>query len=678
MVDKKPRIYVVFAVFILVCAVFVLQLVKLQLIDGEEYAERSRNSVITKTTVKAPRGDILDRYCSPIVQSETVMTVEIDRSSVKSLNTQIGDLIKIFEKTGDSYYDTFPISKTEPYIFDETFLESTSKVNAFNKYLSAKKIDTNLTAADTITELIDYYKLEDLPIEDAVKIVAVRYEMEARGSSNYYNFASEISIETATVIKENGEDMPGIYINVEPVRTYTEEYFASHIIGNVGIIYAEEYETLKSEGYSYDDYVGKDGIEKYAESYLRGTNGYRYTARDATGSVVDVIEDVAAVPGNDVILTISKDMQKVTEQSLEKIVAMLKEQNGEEAATSATAIFMDINTAEVLSMASYPTYNLETYNQDFNYYTSSGLKPYVNRAISGLFPPGSTFKTIVAVAALEEGIIAPDTVFLCEGKYTYYDTYQPSCYLYSQYGLTHGKITVKEALMKSCNCFFFDVGRQLTIENITEYGKLLGFGEKTGIDLYGESKGILASRENREASGEQWQYGETLMAAIGQSDNTVTPIQLVNAIATIANGGTRYKPHIIKAVRDRDSGELIMETEIEVLEQIDLKSSTVDAIIEGLRLNVVEGGSAYDGFKDFDVVSVGVKTGTAEVTNGLPTALLVGVAPIENPQVAFVVVTENGGTNAAAINAELVKDVLSYYFRADNSDETTPAGQLIQ
>ena len=678
MVNKKPRIYIIFAVSILICSIFVLQLVKLQLIDGESYAERSRNSVITKTSVKAPRGDILDRYCSPIVQSETVMTVEIDKSTVSSLNSEIKKLIEIFESTGDTYYDSFPISKNEPYIYDESFLASSSKVTAFNKYLSAKKIDTNLNAEDTARALIKYYKLTALPVDEALKTVAVRYEMESRGSPIYYVFASDISIETATIIKEHSEDLPGIYINVEPVRTYSEEYFASHIIGNIGLISAEEYDSLKSEGYSYNDYIGKDGIEKYAESYLRGTNGYRYTVRDSTGSVVDVIEDIEAIPGNDVILTISKPMQMVTEQSLEKIVEMLKEQNGEEAATSATAIFMDINTAEILSMASYPTYNLSTYNQDFDYYTSSGLKPYVNRAISGLFPPGSTFKTVVSVAALEEGIITPDTIFNCEGIYTYYETFQPSCFSYSEYGITHGEITVKEALMKSCNCFFFDVGRQLTIENITKYGKLLGFGEKTNIDLYGESKGVLASRENREASGEQWQYGETLLAAIGQSDNTVTPLQLVNAIATIANGGTRYKPHIIKAVRNRENGELIMETEIEVVEQIDLKSSTVATIIEGLRLNVVQGGSAYEGFKDFDVVSVGVKTGTAEVSNGLPTALMVGVAPIENPQIAFVVVTENGGTNAASINAELVKDVLVYYFEADTHTDMNSAGELIQ
>lgn len=678
MVKKKARIYIVFIVFVVICAIFVLQLAKLQLINGEDYAEKSKNSVITKTVIKGARGDILDRFCSPIVQSETAMIVEIDKNSVKDLNAKILYLINIFESTEDTYYDTFPISKKEPYIYDENYLTNQSKITTFKKYLSSKKIDTDLTASDTLSELIKYYKLTNFAEEDAVKIIAVRYEMEIRGGTSYYTFANDISVETATIIKENGEDLSGIYINVEPVRTYTEEYFASHIIGNVGIIYAEEYETLKDQGYSYNDYVGKDGIEKYAESYLRGLNGYRYTTRDTTGSVVDIIEDIPAEPGNDVILTISKDIQLVTEESLEKIVALLKEQNGEEAATSATAIFMDINTGEILSMGSYPTYNLGTYNEDFNYYTQSGLKPYVNRAISGLFPPGSTFKTIVAVAALEEEIITPNQIFCCEGKYSYYETYQPSCYLYSQYGLTHGNITVKEALMKSCNCFFFDIGRQLTIENITKYGKMFGFGEKTGIDLYGESKGILASRENRENAGEQWQYGETLMAAIGQSDNTVTPIQLVNAIATIANGGTRYRPHIIKAVRNRDSGELITETEIEVLEQIDLKSSTVEAVIEGLRLNVVEGGSAYDGFKDFDIVSIGVKTGTAEVSNGLPTALMVGVAPIDNPQIAFVVVTENGGTNAAAINAELVKDVLSFYFKSELDNKIDSIGSLIQ
>ncbi|MBQ2881633.1 MAG: hypothetical protein IJE40_05145, partial [Clostridia bacterium] len=233
MVEKKPRIYVVFAVFILVCAVFVLQLIKLQLIDGADYAVRSRNSVITKTTVKAPRGDILDRYCAPIVQSETVMTVEIDKSIVTALNSEISALIKIFENTGDSYYDSFPISKTEPYIFDESFLSSSSKVKSFNKYLSAKKIDTNLNAEETALALIKYYKLSGLPMEEALKTVAVRYEMESRGSSNYYIFASDISIESATIIKENSEELPGIYINVEPVRTYSEEYFASHIIGNV-------------------------------------------------------------------------------------------------------------------------------------------------------------------------------------------------------------------------------------------------------------------------------------------------------------------------------------------------------------------------------------------------------------------------------------------------------------
>lgn len=678
MSDRKTRVFVLLAVFLLICAVFVFQLVRLQLIDGEAYATQSRNSVLTKSVVKAARGDILDRYCSPIVESETVMTVEINRQATTSLNKEIDALIKIFENYGDDYYDTFPISKTQPYIFDETFLSSSVKTAAFAKYLTSKKIDSNLTAADAVTALIKYYKLTSYLEAEAVKILAVRYEIEARGSPTYYTFASDVSIESATTIKENSDELPGIYIDVEPIRTYTQPYFASHIIGHVGVIYSDEYETLKSQGYSYDDYVGKDGVEKYAESYLRGTNGYKYTERDSTGSVVGIIEDVEALPGDDVILTIDKKMQMITEQSLEKVVQMLREQNGEEAATSATAIFMDINSGEILSMASNPTYNLATYNLDFDYYAQSGLKPYMNRAISGLFPPGSTFKMVTAVAGLEEGIITPDTIIECKGIYKYYNDYQPSCYAFSKYGIVHGKINVEQALMKSCNYFFFDVGRQLTIEKLSKYGALLGFGQKTGIDLYGESKGILASRENREANGGTWQYGETLLAAIGQSDNTVTPLQLVNCVATIANGGTRYKPHIIKAVRDHTTGELIMETETEILEKLDLKSSTINAVMEGLHLNVTEGGSAYDGFKDFDVVTLGVKTGTAEMPSGLPTALLVGVAPIDNPQIAFVVITENGGLNAAAINAEVVKDVLTYYFETDNSVETPETGVIIK
>ena len=659
MVEKKGRLIVIIVLFLCVCAVFTLQLIKLQLVDGEKYASQSQNSVITRTVVKGPRGDILDRYCRPIVQNSSAMSVEFNNSLITNVNATINTLITVFERYGEDYIDTFPISKTEPFIFSDTYTGSTSLQSSFSSYLSKKRINSNQTASDIIAALVKYYKLTDYPIERARDIIAVRYEMERRSSAYFFTFAEKISIETATAVREMADELPGVSITVEPVRSYTYENFASHTIGYIGRIYAEEYEALSGQGYALDDYIGKEGIEKVAEEYLRGTNGYKFAQTDKTGNVINIIEDIDPKVGNDVILTLDIDMQLILEASLEKIIYKLREQNGEEAAVSGAAIFMDISNAEILSIATYPTYNLATYNLDFNTLSQDPGKPYVNRAISGLFPPGSTYKMVAAVAGLEEGVVTEKTTYNCTGYYTYYDTYHLSCFGY----IAHHNVTVREALMRSCNGYFADVGRLLTIDTLSHYGSLFGFGQKTGIELTGESSGVLASREYLQERGETWQAADTLLTAIGQSYTTATPLQLVNYMATIANGGTRYKPYIIKSVRDSETGELIMETSPQILEKIDIKSSTVTAIMEGLTMaTTVQGGSSYAAFQDFDLVSVAVKTGTAEMPSGIPTALMLGVAPAESPQIAFVVVTENGGLNAAPINAELVKDVLSYYF----------------
>lgn len=662
MVEKPSRIIVILAIFLLIMGIFVLQLIKLQLIDGEEYLESSRNSVITKTKVKASRGEILDRYCSPIVQNASVMTVEFNRSIIKDLNETINSVIDIFEKHGEEYTDNFPISESEPYIYYESYLASTSKVSAFSTWLKNKKIDTNITAEDALNALIKYYKLSNYSVERARDIIAVRYEIETNSSGYFYTFAQDVGLETVTEIKERSSDLAGVTVEMESKRSYVNERFASHIIGYIGKISAEEYENLKSEGYSINDTVGKEGIEKIAEDWLRGTDGYKYAQTDKSGNVIDIIEDVEPIAGKDVILTISTDMQKITEDGLAQIIAKLKEQNGEDAATSGAAIFMDIHTGEILSMASYPTYNLATYNEDFSVLSKDPGKPYVNRAISGLFPPGSTYKMVTGVAGLEEEIITQKTSYKCSGYYTYYETYQPSCFAYT----AHGDVNILTALKKSCNGFFFDVGRLLTIDKLSYYGSLFGFGQKTGIELPGESKGVLASKEYLESLGETWQAADTILTAIGQSYTTATPLQLVNYIATIANGGTRYKPYIIKAVRNRTTGEIESETEPTVLAELNLKQSTVDAILLGMKMAAMEpGGSAYSGFEDFKITTIAVKTGTAETT-GIPTSLMIGVAPAEDPEIAFAIVIEHGGLSASPINAELVKDVLSYYFSKED------------
>lgn len=674
MKKRFGRAIAVSAVFLAVCSAFVLRLVDLQIINGEEYLEKSMNRVVTKSTVKAARGEILDRNCRPIVQNKRVFTIEFNLSSISDMNKTIDKMITIFEESGQTYKNTFPISLSAPYVYSEDFLTSESSVAEFEKFLSGRKIKYG--AADEVVEgLIKYYGLGDYPKERAVKIAAVRYDISLHSSGSYYTFATNISIETVTAVKENIEDIYGVYIEEEPVRVYTEENFASHIIGYVGMISSSEYSELKSDGYAMDDYVGKDGIERIMESYLRGENGYKYAVRDITGSTTDIIENVEPKAGNDVILTIDKNLQLIVEDSLDTVIDKIKEINGEEAANSASAVFLEVGTGDVLAMASAPTFNLATFYEDYSTLSKDGSgNPYMNRAISGTFAPGSTFKMVSAIATLESGIISPTYTYRCTGAYDYYRDITFACFN----SRAHGTENVAVALQKSCNIFFFDAVRRLGIDEFNKYGKLLGFGEKTGIDLYGESKGILAGNEYRQNTGQPlMKPGEVLLAAIGQSDNTVTPLQLANYVATIANGGVRMVPHVVKSVRNRDTGEVILETSPEVAADMELKQSTIDVVTEGMKMVAQSGGGLYSAFKDYTITTVAVKTGTAEVSGGLPNALVVGFAPAENPQVAFAVVIENGGINVAPVISEVIKNGLSYYFSNMNSlDSVSPEGEI--
>ncbi|PWM46006.1 MAG: hypothetical protein DBX47_03075 [Clostridiales bacterium] len=667
---KIVRPIIILVIFFIICTLFVFRLVKLQLIDGESYRAQSEQSVVTTTVVKASRGDILDRFCRPLVQNTKTLTVIINRGAVESFNQTIYRLIKVFDSCNEEYINTFPISVTAPY----NYLDYVTPSDKFKKYLSDKNISADLSPAEIMEKLTAYYNLELFDDAYKGKIISVRYEAELRTSKNMFVFAEDVGTTASTIIKENSKKLEGVYLDVEPTRVYTHEYFASHILGTVGRIYAEEYDELASQGYLMDDFVGKSGIEKYCEQYLRGTNGQQSTVRDSSGTITDIIQSVEAKPGNDVILTLDTYMQSIVENGFEKLVAEYKKLNGEEAAKSAAAVFLEVDSGEVLAMGSWPTYNLATYNQDFATLSKDPGKPFVNRAIAGLFSEGSTFKMVTAIAGLETGVINKHSSRICTGVYTYFPTYQPSCFNRK----AHGRVTVESALQKSCNVFFFDVGRLVGIDTLNEYAKMLGFGQKTGIELTGEANGTVAGRADREAQGLRWEEGETLLAAVGQTDNTATPLQLANYVATIAAGGKKHTPHIVKAVRDRETGEIIMETSKEFVD-LGISPETIKTVTEGMKLVAEEGGSAYSGFKDFAYCKVAVKTGTAEVSNGLPGSLLVGFAPADNPKIAFAVVVENGGASTTKINAEFVKDVLSYYFSGYNkSTDNSPEGELLR
>lgn len=676
------RLMAITVLLLVVASVFVVRLVKLQLIDGKDYYEKSKNSVATKTVVKAARGDILDRNCEPFVQSVSSLNVVITRSESEDLNKTIKYLIDIFKKSGDKYETSFPIvygNGNFSYVPDYT--SSDSRVKTFEDYrINTLKTDNDLTKI--MNAVIERYKLEEYSIEEATEIASVRYEIETASQGAEFVFANNVSTKTSTMIEENKSYLKGVSLENGFTRSYTEDGIASHILGTVGKIYADEYETLMAQGYSPNDYVGKDGIEKVCEVYLRGTDGYRYTINDESGTVVDVVDELAeeeglaslkAKAGYDVILTLDRPMQVLTEKGLEKLLYDCRERNGQDSATAATVIFMDPNSGEIFSMANYPTFNASTFNQDYASLAANENKPLLNRAISGLYAPGSTFKMVTAVTALEEKVISKFSTFTCTGIYTYYDDYQPSCFNRK----AHGEVDVITALKQSCNNFFFDVGRRSGIDTLNEYAYKFGFGRKTGIELLGEANGIVAGREYRESIGKIWEDGETLLAAIGQSDNAVTPIQLVNYVATIGNGGKFYTPHVIQSVRDRDKGETIVMTENKY-KDLGISKDTLNTVVDGMVEVAQTGGSAGSGFSDYTLTSIAVKTGTAEVAGKKATSLLVGFAPAKNPEIAFVLIVEQAGTGTTYLNAQYVTKILEYYF-SDRLDfeSVKEGGQII-
>ena len=666
---KKSRIAILALLFTSVLAVFILRLVKLQLMDGEYYRTQSLARVVTKTVEESARGEILDRYGLPLVQNQTVLTVNLDLNICKDVNRTLAAMIEVFDGNSHEYTDRLPISKTEPYIYTESEMPAKLK-----EFLEKRKVDPTLTAEEALAKLISYYGLEEYSPSMARAVIGVRYSMFLSGSPAIYPFSTGVSMEVITALKEREEEMVGVDISIGYTRSYAEEHFASHILGYLGPISASEYEARREKGYALTDTIGKDGIEKICEDLLRGTDGYRYIEVNSSGAVTSELEGKAAVFGSDVILTIGKNMQKITEESLKNAVENARKQNGEKAATAAAAVFMDLETAEILSMASNPDYNLSTFYEDYATLSKSPNSPYVNRVVSGTFPPGSTWKLITAIAGLEEGVITKNTTYLCTGRYTYYEDYQPTCYD----GHAHGVVTVEPALQKSCNCFFYEVGRKIGSDTLARYAAMFGFGSKTGIELAGESLGSVASKSAREQKGGIWNAGENLMAAIGQSDNTVTPLQLVSMVSTIANNGTRLRPYLIRSVTNRDTG-VSVETSVETIEKLQISEKTLQVVRNGMYKVINEpGGTVYSYFRDFDMATVVAKSGTAEYSSGHPTVLVAGYAPADNPKIAFAVVIEHGGTGANAYTCQVVKDVLSYYFsNQDSFDSVSGTNTLL-
>lgn len=667
-------------VVVLIVAIFA-RLFNLQIVNGVMYSQQSEKRLLKSTPVTASRGEITDRYGRPLVTNRMGFNIVFYKEYIEkeNLNKLIADTIEILEAYSQTYYDTLPINENGDFDFKSPQYNSLDEKENEKKFKEKNEFDENLSSKQILNKL--YKKYEISSEYDNItrrKIAGVRYEMENRNfnSSTPYTFASDVCMEVVSYIREQGEKFSGINIAVEPIRTIVNSTVASHILGRVGRIYKEEYDVLKEKGYGMNDIIGKDGIEKIMEEYLKGNDGKQSIEQSIDGRTLKVLETEPAVPGNNVVLTIDLELQKVAEQSLADTIANLSTRSESYGASAGALAVVDVNNGEVLALASYPTYNQNTFNKDYTQLLKNKDKPMWNRAISGTYAPGSTFKMLTAVAALESGVTNTKEVINDLGRYMYYESsnYTPVCWVFSDTGRTHGDQNVSQAIENSCNYYFYEVGRRMGIDTLAEYGKKFGLGEYTGIELTGESKGIFASREYRQSKNATWYPGDTLQAAIGQSDHLFTPLQLANYVATLANGGTRYKVHLIKEVKSGTDSKVILKNKAEILDKIEMSETNHKAIIEGIRA-VSETGTASNVFAGYEI-PVGGKTGTASVPVGTANALFTAVAPLDDPQIAIAIVIEHGGHGNYV--APIAKNIISYYMQIHaTTEKTKPYNKLI-
>jgi len=678
----KNRYIILFIIISVMGLSISARLFTLQVLKGEEYKIQSEKRLLRSMPVKAPRGEILDRYGRPLITNRMGFTIIFQKEYIKKeeLNKLILDVANVMDMHGQNYIDSLPITTTYPFDFYFPDVEDEQLSEKIINFKTSKKIDVDFDANQTMEFFKEYYQIDgEYTPEELRKIVAVRYEMENRMFSNNtpYTFATDVKIEAVSYLKEQHLDFAGVNILVEPIRVNTSGTLAAHILGRVGVMYKEEYEKLKSKNYNMNDIVGKDGIEKYLEEYLRGKDGVSSIEQNINGKMSRVLDSKPPVPGNYAVLTLDAELQRTLEQSLESNIQRLRGLKDSYDASGGSAVVIDVNSGEILAMASYPTFNPNEFNENYKNLITDKNRPMFNRAIGGQYAPGSTFKILTAIAALGEGIVNTTDTIVDEGVYKFYANsgYSPVCWIWADYRRTHGAQNITQAIENSCNYFFYDVGRRLTINGLTKYGEKFGLGQYTGIELPGEAKGIFASPEYRAKYKKQWYPGDTLQASIGQSDHLFTPLQLANYIATVANGGKRYSTHIVKAIKSYEEAKNVVDIQPKVVDEIQMEPQNYKAVMDGMR-NVSETGTASNVFANYRV-AVGGKTGTASVPRGTANGLFVAFAPFEKPQIAIAIVVEHGGHGNYV--APIAKDVIDAYIKVNTvEDAIMPYNTLVR
>lgn len=660
---RTPRSFnarlITLACFLGVCLLsFLVVLYNTQIVHGDEYLAKSITSTAKTETVQASRGLLTDRNGKVLVSNRITYTLSFDASVFNdnaSTNAAILRLLQLCQSNNITWTDNLPISRTAPFTY---LLDSSSESQSayFTKYTDDREFSISALSAGQMVDKMraDFGIDASYSDTDARLILGVRYELAVRkllDSPDSYVLADGIDVNLISQIAD------GSYLGAVTGTSSAREYQttnAAHILGRIGRIWAEEYAELAKQGYSMDALVGKDGVEKAFEQYLHGKDGTRLITTNSEGKTTGELYTKDPDPGNTVALTIDIDLQKAVEDALAKRISEMTAKDGIQRGGGAAVV--GIGSGEILALASYPTYNLATFDQDYDKLNSDPALPMFNRATYGTYAPGSTFKPCTAVAALETGTITANTKIQDKGIYTYYSSPQPTCWIYSSTGGTHGFVDVSQAITVSCNYFFYEVGRLTGIANIDNYASQFGLGKPTGIEI-GDSAGSLASPEYAEENDLEWTDGQTLTAAIGQSYNLFTPLQLANYIATLAGGGAHYNAHLLKNVKSYDNSDLVYTYDETPTNTVAISSENLQAVLSGMHDLTTGSLSTY--FSNC-VVDAAAKTGTAQTGGTNNNGVFVAFAPYDKPQIAVAIVIEKGDAGAAL--ASTAVEILNSYF----------------
>ena len=681
-VMRRMRLLIAFAAVIV--GLYVFRLIFLQLVNGDSFKARATNTTDYNFTVTAARGDIVDSEGKRIAASTTSYNVVLSKLLMggEDLDAMLQRIVGLLEQNGESWNDSLLISEPDAnghYTFTAAE-DSTSDQKSLANMKEGLGLQQYATADDVMEKLVEDYDLSAYSLHWQRVLGGIHYEMQQQAFSNVNNFvmAENVSDVTVATIKENSLSLPGVEIVETSTRSYEQSTVLPHVLGRVGKITAEKWKVtdengqttypLRDKGYNMNDVIGISGLESAYEDELRGKDGVETITRNSDGVIVSTAMTTVPEPGHTVQLTVNSEFQKAVEQALGKNIDMISRAYGTDGAraNAGAVVVLDVKDGSVLASANYPSFDQNLYATQYSEYSADPGMPLFNRALQGLYTPGSTYKPSVAVAALDTGVINRYSTVYCNGVYNYFQDYHPKC---TRHGHS-GNIDVITAIKWSCNIFFYDVGRRTTSDVYDAYAYKMGLGTRTGVEV-NEATGRLTTKNDS-----NYTASLDIQAAIGQGNTVVTPVQLATYAGTLANRGVRYRTHFVKAILDTNTGKVLQETQPEVMDVIEDRGDTFDLVRQGM-IGVSE---TVSGLKNYPV-TIACKTGTPQrsetyyvgsTRKHYTNTMMVAYGPAEDAEIALGIVIEYGGGGAPAGN--LVADIFdAYYAMKDGSltlDET--------